>query len=105
MRLGTGDVPPVADDAAAVSSHRAADDVDEGRLARAVGPDQPQNLTLLPAEAHDGQRLQAPEALLHVAALEDHRPVRHDAPPRPARRPAAVTAPPAAVSNAAYVPG
>jgi len=39
----------------------------QGGLARSVGPEQPENRPLAHLEIHPGERLGAPEALVHIA--------------------------------------
>src|SRR5262249_13101041 len=60
------DVAPVEDDAPPGRPVDAADAVEDARLARAVGPDDGEELAGLDGEAHPGQRHDAPEAQLEV---------------------------------------
>src|SRR5881296_415171 len=65
-----GDVPAVERDPAAVGLVVAADDVDQRRFARAVWPDETEDLAGPNLERHAGEGLEAAERLFHVGADE-----------------------------------
>jgi len=66
-----GDVASLERDAAAVRMVEAADHVEDGRLAGAVGADDRQDLALLGLERHPRHGLHAAERLGRLADLEE----------------------------------
>jgi hypothetical protein len=69
-RLG-GQITPVVGDAAAGGGIDAADQVEDRRLARAVGPDQREHLAAPDFEAHLVDREHAPEAHAQVLGRQE----------------------------------
>src|SRR5262249_43303343 len=72
VRRRPADPDAVDRDAAAAQRIEARADVDQRRLARAVGPNQAQDLALAYVEVDAAQRLQAAKALADAAHLQEH---------------------------------
>ena len=73
VRHAAGDLDAADDDAPAVRPVVAADDVDQGGLAGAVGADEPQDLPFPDLQAHPAQRLDSAEGLPDVGADQQRR--------------------------------
>src|SRR4029077_21073889 len=86
----TGDVAPVQEHGAGVGLEVSGDQVEEGRLARAVGPDDGGDPAPVDLHADPPEDREAVEALADVADLKHagHSPLgaRPPAPPPPTRR-------------------
>jgi len=61
LRAGPGDVAPVENDAPRAWRERAGDEAEQGRFARAIGPDNAQGLAFLDIERDRIGRLQRAE--------------------------------------------
>jgi hypothetical protein len=70
-RLATRDVATVELDLARVRPEQPGDDVEQRRLAGAVGTDQPRDVTDLDVDRHVAERLQAAEADRDLAHVEE----------------------------------
>ena len=68
-----GDVPPLEEDAAPLGMVVAADGVDEGGLAGAVGADDGQDLAPVGLEAHPAQGVHPAERQVHILHFEQRR--------------------------------
>src|SRR5690606_25010847 len=97
-RCEAGDVAAPPADAPRLWAVEAADDVEDARLARAVGAYERRHLTLLEAEADTGERGQAPEGEGDGVELEER---GHPADRRGGGRgwPAAAASPPTASTS------
>src|SRR5580704_16915656 len=70
MRRKIVDRRAVEDDRTAIEREVPGDHIDQGRLARAVGPDEAEDLALSYIERDALQRLHAAESLPHIATLQ-----------------------------------
>ena len=86
VRRQAGDVAPVQDDGAGVGAQVAGDQVEERRLARAVGADDRRDLAAGHAERDAGHGLKAVEGLPHTAHLKHGGPAGARARHRARRR-------------------
>src|SRR5208283_5284727 len=70
MRLGSGDIAPLIENATALRRVEAGDGVDEGGLAAAVGTHQSENLARRDGERNALQRLEPTERAVDLLALQ-----------------------------------